>query len=127
MRSSLKFLISALKNIQVDFNKMNTFLEIKKKKLFTLKGWMEETFWDYKKFRSYEWSFFFILCKYTIEKAQFIKNQTLVTDSGINKSSNESSDRKKLLMSRQIALEKEKEDIKMADAFINNFRKQLKI
>ncbi|KAH1050717.1 hypothetical protein AAZX31_08G110200 [Glycine max] len=46
--------------------------------------------------------------------------------SGINK--NESKDRKKLLMSRQIVLGNEKEDInKMADAFINNFRKQLKI
>ncbi|BAT73669.1 hypothetical protein LR48_Vigan01g052700 [Vigna angularis] len=46
-----------------------------------------------------------------------------------NESSNsDSSERKKLSMSRQIALEKEKEDInKMADAFINNFRKQLKI
>ncbi|KAL2343335.1 hypothetical protein Fmac_004620 [Flemingia macrophylla] len=42
--------------------------------------------------------------------------------------SNESSDRKKLLTSRQIAMENEKEDIdNMADAFIRNFRKQLKI
>ncbi|KAK7369085.1 hypothetical protein VNO80_11119 [Phaseolus coccineus] len=45
------------------------------------------------------------------------------------RSNNESSaDRKRLLMSRQIVMENEKEDInKMADAFINNFRKQLKI
>ncbi|KAK7359260.1 hypothetical protein VNO77_01213 [Canavalia gladiata] len=49
--------------------------------------------------------------------------------SGINKrSNNESSNRRKLLMSRQIVLENDREDInKMADAFINNFRKQLKI
>ncbi|QCD84432.1 hypothetical protein DEO72_LG2g4786 [Vigna unguiculata] len=48
-----------------------------------------------------------------------------------NKRSNgesESSERKKLLMSRKIVMENEKEDVnKMADAFINNFRKQLKI
>ncbi|KAG4391298.1 hypothetical protein GLYMA_05G154900v4 [Glycine max] len=49
--------------------------------------------------------------------------------SGTNKrSSNESNDRKKPLMSRQIVYENEKDDInKMADAFINNCRKQLKI
>nr|KYP35703.1 hypothetical protein KK1_043246 [Cajanus cajan] len=42
--------------------------------------------------------------------------------------SNESSDSKRLLMSRQMVMENEKEDInKMADAFISNFRKQLKI
>lgn len=42
--------------------------------------------------------------------------------------SNESSDMKKLLLSRHIVIENEKEDInKMADSFINNFRKQLKI
>ena len=44
------------------------------------------------------------------------------------KGSNESNDRKKPLMSRQIVYENEKDDInKMADAFINNCRKQLKI
>jgi len=44
------------------------------------------------------------------------------------RSNNESSDRKRILMSRQTVMENEKEDVnKMADAFINNFRKQLKI
>jgi len=44
------------------------------------------------------------------------------------RSNNESSERKRILMSRKTVMENEKEDInKMADAFINIFRRQLKI
>ncbi|KAE9610444.1 hypothetical protein Lal_00006227 [Lupinus albus] len=52
-----------------------------------------------------------------------------ISGSGIKKgSSNEDSNRKKLLMSRGMAMENEKEDInKMAETFIKIFHKQLKI
>ncbi|CAL0324978.1 unnamed protein product [Lupinus luteus] len=56
-------------------------------------------------------------------------NEYSISGSGMKKgSSNEGSNRKKLLMSRGIAMENEKQDIdKMAETFIKIFHKQLKI
>ena len=48
--------------------------------------------------------------------------------SGVTNKKATSMDRKKQILSRQVVLANEGEDInKMADAFITNFRKQLKI
>ncbi|KAK7247105.1 hypothetical protein RIF29_41982 [Crotalaria pallida] len=56
-------------------------------------------------------------------------NRNGFSGTGLNKgSSSENSNRKKLLISRGIAMQDEKEDVnRMAESFIKNFRKQMKI